>query len=146
MFYSTCATLLVILVTSRLVKLVRGLKSVDYLPGPRCFFSPLSLGGAILPTGRFNPGLDWPWLWRSFVYKRYKSETISVVPFLSGSPSIYTSSLEVAKQVLSGTTHYIKAPDSTAALMLWGDNVISSDYEVYKRHRRIVGPAFTSSM
>lgn len=42
------------------------IQSVDYLPGPRCFFSPFSLCGAILPTGRFNPGIDWPWLWRSF--------------------------------------------------------------------------------
>ncbi|EPS96416.1 hypothetical protein FOMPIDRAFT_1053342, partial [Fomitopsis schrenkii] len=34
---------------------------------------------------------------------------------------------------------------STAALMLWGDNIISSNYGAYKRHRRVVGPAFTGS-
>jgi hypothetical protein len=29
---------------------------------------------------------------------------------------------------------------------LWGENIISTDHETYKRHRRIVGPAFSSNM
>lgn len=51
------------------------------------------------------------------VYKEYGSETISAVPFVYGPPLIFTSSLEVANQVLDGHGPFDKHPDSTAALM-----------------------------
>ncbi|CCL98881.1 uncharacterized protein FIBRA_00888 [Fibroporia radiculosa] len=121
------------------------LKAVGHLPGFRAAFGSFSLFGAILPTSWFNPGLNWQWLWRKSVYRYYGSRTISSVPFLSGEPLIITGSHEVAEHVLSAPSGYWKAPDSTAALMLWGDNVISSNYDAYKRHRRIVGPAFTGT-
>jgi len=104
----------------------------------------MSLVGAIVPTMPLNPGLNWSWLWRTFGYRQFGSETISVVALVSGKPSIYTCSPEVAKQVLSGSDSYIKHPESMVALLLWGDNVISSNYEDYKRHRRIVGPSFST--
>ena len=101
------------------------------------------------------------------VYKRYASETISVVPFLLGRPLVYTSSLEVARQILDSSL-FDKAPETSSALSwvfqscqqnihkiiifssfcnsAWGDNVISIDNERHKRHRRIVGPAFAGGM
>lgn len=50
------------------------------------------------------------------VYQRVGSRTISVVALLSGEPAIYTTSPEVARQIVStrGTTE--KAPDSTIFL------------------------------
>ena len=101
------------------------------------------------------------------VYKRHASETISVVPFLLGRPLVYTSSLEVARQILDSSL-FDKAPETSSALSwvfqccqqisiellfffyfcnsAWGDNVISIDNERHKRHRRIVGPAFAGGM
>ena len=49
------------------------------------------------------------------VYKRYASETISVVPFLLGRPLVYTSSLEVARQILDSSL-FDKAPETSSAL------------------------------
>ena len=39
-------------------------QNVNYLPGITAAFEPLALPGALLPTSRFNPGLDFPWNWR----------------------------------------------------------------------------------
>jgi hypothetical protein len=38
----------------------------------------------------------------AIVYKTYKSELVSVVPFLSGKPFIYTNNIDVARQVTAG--------------------------------------------
>ncbi|KAG5641385.1 hypothetical protein H0H81_011228, partial [Sphagnurus paluster] len=35
-------------------------------------------------------------------YQKFGSETISAVPFIFGAPSLLTSNLDVARQVLSG--------------------------------------------
>ena len=49
------------------------------------------------------------------VYKRYASETISVVPFLLGRPLVYTSSLEVARQILDNSL-FDKEPEASSTL------------------------------
>jgi hypothetical protein len=36
------------------------------------------------------------------VYKTYGSDTISIVPFVSGMPYLMTANLDVAKQVIAG--------------------------------------------
>jgi len=40
------------------------LQSVNYLPGITAAFEPLNLPGVLLPTSKFNPGVDFPWNWR----------------------------------------------------------------------------------
>jgi len=43
------------------------------------------------------------WHYKTYqVYKKYRSENVSFVPFIYGSPGIYTSNLDVARQVVAG--------------------------------------------
>jgi len=120
------------------------LQQVGYLPGMRVAAAPISTIGSLLPTSRLNPGLGWQWEWRDYVYKRYRSETISVVPFLFGRPSLYTSSLEVAKQVLSANAPFEKAPDVTQfARLLYGPSIFAVNGVEWRRHRKIMGPSFS---
>jgi hypothetical protein len=78
----------------------------------------MSLLGAVTPTYWWNPGLNWSWLWRKsgqnfknklqlqqssivlLAYSNHNSPFMSIVPFLSGEPILYTNSLEVTQQVL----------------------------------------------
>ncbi len=96
----------------------------------------------------------------------YKSgENVSVVPFLIGAPAIYTSNLDVARQVIIGghKTDFIKPVSASRALLcvsssicctafvdavvrLWGMNLVASDTDVWRKHRRIVGPAFNNKL
>lgn len=57
---------------------------------------------------------------RSLVYHRFGNDTVSVVPFLSGKPTLYTRSMEVARQVVSAgekTGVFGKAEDMSRALL-----------------------------
>ncbi|EMD35589.1 hypothetical protein CERSUDRAFT_116316 [Gelatoporia subvermispora B] len=140
---STVLTACVLLAVALVLRILSSLKRVNYLPGFRCAFSPNSLWGVILPTSYLNPGLNWYWEWRSSVYEYYGSRTISSVS-LFGNPVIFTASAYVAKQVLSGNhAKFFKSEESQAGTRLWGENIIASNFDVYKRHRRIVGPAFS---
>ncbi|KAG6830547.1 hypothetical protein H0H87_007746, partial [Tephrocybe sp. NHM501043] len=90
--------------------------AVSYLSGFRVPFEPLTPPGAILPTTWWNPGVYFSWLWRKDLYAR--NETFSVVPFLVGGPSLYTSNIDVMRQILSGDkkTSWHKSEDSIVAL------------------------------
>ena len=48
------------------------------------------------------------------MYSRYGTETISALPYLLGGPAIYTSSLEVARQIVSTKGSFCKSPEITA--------------------------------
>ncbi|KAF9010234.1 cytochrome P450 [Cyathus striatus] len=145
---ATTLTVLSILAVSRVVKLVRGLQSVNYMPGLRIPFQPLGFPGAVLPTSWWNPGMHFPWLWKNHFYKKYQSENVSVIPFVFGVPGIYTSNIDVARQVVAGghKTSFIKPETASRALLLWGMNLIAADKEMWRKHRRIMGPAFTQQL
>ena len=106
------------------------LKKLGYLPGLRSLATPVSIPGLIFPTSRFNPGANWMWEWRArgacrhflccvkfpttlSVYAEAGTETISALPYIFGPPAIFTSSLEVARQILSGKGPFVKPIEST---------------------------------
>ncbi|KAF9467919.1 cytochrome P450 [Collybia nuda] len=146
--FSASLAILVCFVVSRILKLMDGIQAVNHMPGYRVPFQPLDLPGVILPTTWWNPGLSFPWLWRSHLYKEFQSETISVVPFLRGLPGIYTSNLEVARQVSGGghKSSFVKPEAASRALLLWGMNLVAADRETWRKHRRIMGPAFNNDL
>ncbi|KAJ8469056.1 hypothetical protein ONZ45_g17020 [Pleurotus djamor] len=109
-----------------------------------CAFAPMEALGAMIPTFRLNPGIAWIWFWKDEVYSKYSAETISVFPLLSGKPSIYTSSLEVAKQIASTQKPFEKSHDTTRVISIWGPNIFAANGADWRRHRRIMAPAFAS--
>ncbi|KAH9923589.1 cytochrome P450 [Fomitopsis serialis] len=142
--WATVLLVFAVLLATQTVQFFLNLKKVSYLPGFRTVFSQFSVFGAAIPTNYFHPGLNWIWEWRQSVYKYYGTRTISYVPFI-GEPVIWTSSMEVAKQLLAGDSRLIKAPSALVPLLLWGDSVLTANHEAYKKHRRVVGPAFSSN-
>ncbi|EIM82087.1 cytochrome P450 [Stereum hirsutum FP-91666 SS1] len=118
---------------------------MGYLPGLRSLFTPISPFGALLPTVRWNPGLSWQWRWRNTVYERAGVETISVLAYLFGRPSIYTCSIEVAKQVVATKGQFEKPLDTSQIVLLWGPNIFAANGEVWRRHRSIMAPSFTAN-
>ncbi|KAI9509037.1 cytochrome P450 [Russula earlei] len=137
------SAVLSIFVVSRVLKFIAGIKS----RGSRAHeyhFLPSAFLALPFPTSWWNPGVAWVWKWRRSFYKQWRSEVVSFVPFLRGPPFIYTCSLEVARQFLSGgfQSVWVKPKWSVETLLEWGPNLVSVNKEVWRRHRRIVGPAF----
>ncbi|KAJ7768297.1 cytochrome P450 [Mycena metata] len=122
------------------------LKSVNHIPGMRPLFAPFSLFGAAFGTRWWNPGLNWPWEWRKSAFFNHTHDVISIVPVISGGSSVYTCSMDVAKQILAaeGKTQLFKPRRIVAGLLLWGENIVAASGDMWKRHRRIVAPALTS--
>lgn len=145
---SLFSAVLAVFIASRVFKLIHGINAVNNLPGMRVPFQPLAAPGVILPTSWWNPGLRFPWLWRSTFYKNYQNESVSIVPFISGVPGIYTSNLDVARQVAAGghKSSFIKPETASRALLLWGMNLIAADGDMWRKHRRIMGPAFNNKL
>ncbi|KAF8221624.1 cytochrome P450 [Tricholoma matsutake] len=147
-------------VVARVKKLKHGLDAVNHLPGPWIPFQPLDFPGSILPTTWWNPGLCWSWKWRftfsiyhplriSEVYKKWGADSVSMVPFVKGVPSIFTSNIDVASQVVGGfpTRSSFKKPmSSSQALLSYGMNVGAADGQTWRTHRRIMGPAFNTEL
>lgn len=50
----------------------------------------------------------------SAVYSRYGVQTMSVIPYLSGTPCIYTCSMDVARQIVSVKGQFEKPEQGSA--------------------------------
>ncbi|KIM45804.1 hypothetical protein M413DRAFT_440842 [Hebeloma cylindrosporum] len=123
---------------------LKGLQAVNYAAGYRPMFSPITLVGAMLPMTWWNLGLNWTWKHRKTAYFNQKYDIISMVPWLHGQPSYYTGSLEVAQQLLSNEGRLNKPRKLSSPFLLWGENVFSANHDDWKRHRRILAPAFNT--
>ncbi|KAK0237713.1 cytochrome P450 [Armillaria nabsnona] len=106
-------------------------------------FYPLGPPGAFLYSTRWHNGVDMHWV------KLYRSgENVSIVPWLAGPSAIYTSNLDVTRQVASGghKSDFIKPEAGSQILLGWGMNLVAADGDVWRRHRRIMGPAFNNDL
>ncbi|KAI0320557.1 cytochrome P450 [Amylostereum chailletii] len=115
------------------------------LPGLRSLIG-LNLVGALIPTSRFNLGLNWYWKWRNQVYQRVGCDTISIIGYLFGTPALCTISIEVSRQVLNPNTPWRRSPETSAILMLRGQNILSANDDEWRRHLRVIGPGFSTKL
>ncbi|KAJ7145784.1 cytochrome P450 [Mycena epipterygia] len=141
-WWNYCGALLVIYIARKVFEFRTNARKMAYIPGLRSIFSPMSPFGALIPTFSLNPGLGWQWQWRNQVYSKYGVETISVLPYLIGTPSLYTRSLDVARQVVSVKSQFEKPEQFSSSVLLWGRNLLAENGAEWSRHRRIMGPAF----
>ncbi|KAH6890119.1 hypothetical protein BKA70DRAFT_1329079 [Coprinopsis sp. MPI-PUGE-AT-0042] len=101
-----------------------------------------------LPTSWVNPGYYFLWKWRHENYKRFKSELISFVGLLSGQAILFTSNLDVMKQVTGGARgDWHKPKSASVGILQWGMNLVAAEGgEEWRRHRRVMGPAFSNDL
>ncbi|KAG6901481.1 hypothetical protein C0995_011343 [Termitomyces sp. Mi166 len=118
-----------------------------HVRGYRPLISPTSTFSALLPRIRsLNPGITWQWDERRTAYFNHSHDVISIIPILLGKPYFFTCSVDVLRQVLGNDikNHLTKPLDLTLD-SLWGASVASASGEIWRRHRRIVGPAFNAN-
>ncbi|KAK0452607.1 cytochrome P450 [Armillaria borealis] len=107
----------------------------------------MRLPGAFFRTSWWNKGADFHWARRFDLYKT--GENVSIVPWLTGDPGIFTSNLDVARQVVSGShkTDFKKGAFGTGLCCeMWGMNLFAADGDVWRKHRRVVGPVFNNKL
>ncbi|KAF7325930.1 hypothetical protein MKEN_00443900 [Mycena kentingensis (nom. inval.)] len=120
--------------------------SRSYFPRIYTSFNPFGLPGVFIPTSSWSTGIDWHWLGRFKTYLR--GETVQLVPLLGGNAFLWTSNVDVARQIVVGAhrSKWWKPESMTQALLMWGMNLVASDGLMWRKHRRIVGPAFSTEL
>ncbi|KDQ10032.1 hypothetical protein BOTBODRAFT_36651 [Botryobasidium botryosum FD-172 SS1] len=144
-FLASFVALLLAFVLTRIRKLLSGIKAVDNTPGLRCAFSPRSVLGQLfrtrINTSFFcNPGTDFLWLLRRSLYK--ETDIVSVVPYIMGKPLVYVSAMEALPQITGFSSPFDKQSWNLADNIV-GENIVTAQKEKWKRHRKILSPAFS---
>ncbi|KAH8831562.1 cytochrome P450 [Flagelloscypha sp. PMI_526] len=104
------------------------------------FLSPMHPLGFIFPDLRFFRVVGFHWKERASLYEGNALRTIVFVPLLMGEPFVFTGNIDAFYNNLALNSDWIKADNP--ALREFGDNVVTSIGQTWKRHRRITAPAF----
>lgn len=83
---------------------------------------------------------DWHWLHN--VYKPFGSDTVLTLS-LSGQISMHTADPHVISQITQRKNDFWKPIRLYRILDIFGKNVLSVEGQVWRRHRKVVGPPFT---
>ncbi|KAI0262875.1 cytochrome P450 [Gloeopeniophorella convolvens] len=148
----------VIFILSRIIKVYNDwkppFKFLGRIPGPSYPFGSFSFPGAVFPTSWWNKGLYWVWSERLTCAspssrKRYWEITLEQSIRGSAPESCLLFLSSPARPRLSRRPYVarqIKPESGSAAVLrvtpLWGVNLIASEKDTWRRHRRIMGPAF----
>ncbi|KDQ18443.1 hypothetical protein BOTBODRAFT_641585 [Botryobasidium botryosum FD-172 SS1] len=149
MISSVALAFLAIFAVSRFFKFLSGLKAVGYVSGVRCALSPRSSYGLLFPTWLnksifTNPGSSFQWALKQAgnrTYQRYN--IISVVPWLHGPATVYVSSLELMRQISGYADDFERVANIPA---FFGEGIAVVQKEKWKKHRRVLNSAFSSSL
>ncbi len=89
----------------------------------------------------FELTLEWGWSRRYEPFKRVGSDT-----FITVSPErnvLYTADPDVVSQITSRRNDFPKALEVYESLKIYGNNVVTSEGQLWRHHRKIVSPPFT---
>lgn len=121
-----------------------GLRSINYLPGFRALISSFGILGLFFkePKRGLWGGRRRFWLRKHLDFEEAGVDIISHIAFL---PSVSTYLLLAdAAAIKEVTGHRARFPKPTyKTLRIFGGNVLASEGEEWKRHRKVVGPAFS---
>ncbi|KAF7360370.1 hypothetical protein MVEN_00766700 [Mycena venus] len=132
------ATLLGLTALRRVFSLVKVVRSPSYFPKLWTPLQPFTVPGVLFKTAStssWNHGRDWHWV------RRYQS-TDRLPAHESKNIDGPISILDVKLRMGSQRSSFFKPEETMEPFTYWGMNLISSNGAMWRKHRRVVGPAF----
>ena len=89
----------------------------------------------------FDLTLDWGWARKYEPFKRFGTDT-----FITVSPErniLYTADANVICQITSRKNDFPKALEVYGSLKIYGNNVVTSEGQLWRHHRKITSPPFS---
>ncbi|KAJ7778547.1 hypothetical protein B0H16DRAFT_1449132 [Mycena metata] len=119
----------------------------QYISASRPLVSPFSIPGLLIPRSRWNATFLWMSLDRKTSYFNHQHDVILMNPILAGAPIIFVGSSRVVQQLLGneGKLRLVKPVELTLKSLI-GDSLASSSGDAWRRHRRILSPAFNAKL
>lgn len=84
---------------------------------------------------------EWAWAMRYEPFKRLGTDT-----FLTVSPErneLYTADADVVSQITTRRSDFPKAVEVYGSLKIYGDNVVTTEGQTWRHHRKITSPPFS---
>ncbi|KAI0739300.1 cytochrome P450 [Irpex lacteus] len=86
----------------------------------------------------------WPWLEKYEPYRRFGVDVITAVSALPTPDTVvWVADAENAREVLTSRPRFVKPIEFLQFLDVFGGNIVSSEGEEWKRHRRVCAPSFS---
>ncbi|KAG8812952.1 hypothetical protein FRC17_001739, partial [Serendipita sp. 399] len=141
-----------ILIVSSYRSYRKSLQSVQNTPGIRSLFSLIHPFILVIPPGKFPFTNFWitpgPSYWARDKYSAFrdaKQDIISAVSEDFSSPTIFIADADVAQEVMANRHRFVKPVELYDVLNLFGQNVLATEGEQWRIHRKIAAPSFTES-
>ncbi|KAJ7147295.1 cytochrome P450 [Mycena filopes] len=110
-------------------------------------FSPFSIPGLLLPRSKWNATFLWMWLDRKTSYFNHEHDVVLMNPILAGAPIVFVGSSRVVQQLLGNEAKVrLVKPVELTIKSLVGDSLASASGDAWRRHRRILSPAFNTKL
>ncbi|PVF96187.1 hypothetical protein CPB86DRAFT_520487 [Serendipita vermifera] len=130
----------------------QALQSVGYTPGVRSIVSTARVIMAVLPGWKlpfskwyFSVGLNY-WAHQGYdLFAEAGQDIISSVGFDWTPAAIMVGDAEVAHEVLGNRSKWYKPVDAYVILEICGRNVLTTEFDIWRTHRRIAAPAFSEN-
>ncbi|PVF96184.1 cytochrome P450 [Serendipita vermifera] len=128
------------------------LKSVGYAPGVRSIVCTTRLIMTVLPGWKFpfskwyfSVGLDYWAHQRYDLFAEAGQDVISSVGFDWSPAAIMVADAEVAHEIFGNRAKWYKPVDAYGVLDICGRNVLTTEFDIWRTHRRITAPAFSEN-
>ncbi|CAK5278914.1 unnamed protein product [Mycena citricolor] len=127
--------------------IVVNLTTHGHLKGYRPLLDPHSLPGNTLPANSWSMGFMWPWIQRKTAHFNHQNDLTTLIPLVVGNPMYIAASTNVARQLwVNEIKNGLERPADFTTDGVWGSSIASANGDDWRRHRRIVAPAFTQNM
>ncbi|KAF8605367.1 cytochrome P450 [Ceratobasidium sp. AG-I] len=131
-------------IVNRWMRYQKELSRLHNIPGIRLWYDPHSLIGYLAPPvkGIFL-GSSFQWYMRDSLFQKIGLEMYTLVGILGGTSGYHFSDPNVIKQISAPRSAFTKVAKDYRTLSAFGDNLVTTEGEQWRRQRRICAPAFS---
>lgn len=146
-FWSGLGVLFVAWCCWKLFKFVQVIGITANHPGIRSLLSSYSMLANTLPPIKYiNDGVNFQWRTKRAVYDAKGTSIISRLSIADPKPAFVCSNPAAVKILNADRKRFKKPVDSYKILNLFGKNVVTTESEEWRKHRKIVAPGFSEKV